>query len=128
MTARRQIIYYECIDRPMDASYETLLESKLVKNKDVLVLTVDSCSDALQFDLIAKGLDPGIPCLLIVDSSVGQQTTGLVSLLNQVKSIRGSLFWCGVHDFSKKALAMLNGQEVPREKLNKSVLAWINEY
>jgi hypothetical protein len=124
MTKRPLIIYYECLENGIDASFSTMLDD--IKVKDVDTATIDSFSDVYQLQVAKKGMAETDRLLLIADSRIGQQVTGLTPLLNELRRRKGQLYWVGDHPFADKALKMVAGEKVSEPEFEGKILEWIN--
>lgn len=124
MPKRPLIIYYECIDKGIDASFSTILSEIKVKEMDTTIL--DSFSDSYQLQVAKQGIADTDRSLLIVDSKKGQEITGLTPLLNQLHGRKGQLFWVGEHPFANKAINMVAGEKISEKDLEGKILDWIN--
>ena len=124
MPRRPLIIYYECLDNGIDASYSTILDN--LENNDVHFASLDSFSDAYQMHVATTGLSASSRSLIIVDSRNGKTITGLISLLNLLRTNDDHLLWLGKHDFADKAIAMVGGQRVSETQLKGQLISWIH--
>ena len=127
MTARI-IVYFQCLDNPLDAAYTTPIDELIKSQPDIVLLTLDNFSMADQFALASKGLQQSSEAILIVTSEHGSGTEGLFPLINKLVSSKGKLFWIGDHPIANKATAMAKGMKCEKDELSDLVNQWINEW
>lgn len=125
MPDRPLLVYYECLDRALDASYYTPITH--LQGAPIDLLVIDSFSDSYQFQVAQSGIKDAQRTLLVVDSRNGTAITGLTQLLNPLRSQNGDLYWLGQHSFADKALRMLDGKQIPGEELPQLLEAWISQ-
>jgi hypothetical protein len=127
MSVPRLIIYYECIDQPLDASYDPFAAWKLTGTVPIEKLSLDSQSDPRQLQLAQRAMTEAHHILLIIDSRKSENIAGVTALINKLKHANGKLIWYGEHEFAKKALAMTHGIKADEQAIQEKIDRWINQ-